>query len=222
MAISREAAKRDLRKVLIAARSIDAPLIVGSAGSAGQLRTLPRRLRSSGKLHRKRISDSGLLHAADISRDEIRAAIVDGRISPMDGMAPLSDHALGNSTHVVAQMGLEMIQKALLEGADVVIAGRACDTGIFAALPILLGFPAGLAIHLAKIVECASLCCVPGGRDAILATLDADGFELESINPHRAATPASVAAHSLYEQADPYSIYEPCGRVDLRSVIYGG
>ena len=64
---------------------------------------------------------------------------------------------------------------------------------------------------MAKIVECASLCCVPGGRDPIMATLQADGFTLESMNPARAATPMSVAAHSLYEQADPHRIIEPEG-----------
>ena len=55
------------------------------------------------------------------------------------------------------------------------------DTAIFAALPIMLGFPAGLAMHMAKIVECASICCVPGGRDPILATLDHTGFDLDSM-----------------------------------------
>ena len=45
---------------------------------------------------------------------------------------------------------------------------------------MMLGFPTGLSMHMAKIIECASLCCVPGGRDPILATLDDDGFVLES------------------------------------------
>ncbi len=75
-------------------------------------------------------------------------------------------------------------------------------------------------MHMAKIIECASLCCVPGGRDTILGVLDDHGFELESMAPNRAATPSSVAAHSLYEQADPYEIREPGGRADLRNVRY--
>jgi hypothetical protein len=73
---------------------------------------------------------------------------------------------------------------------------------------------------MAKIVECASLCCSPGGRDTILGILDDDSFELESMAPNRAATPTSVAAHSLYEQADPFEIREPAGRADLRAVTY--
>jgi len=73
---------------------------------------------------------------------------------------------------------------------------------------------------MAKIVECASLCCAPGGRDPILATIDDEGFELESMASGRAATPASVAAHSLYEQANPFEIREPAGVVDLRSAKF--
>jgi hypothetical protein len=73
---------------------------------------------------------------------------------------------------------------------------------------------------MAKIIECASLCCIPGGRDTILGVLDDHGFELESMAPNRRATPSSVAAHSLYEQADPYEVREPSGRADLRHVTY--
>lgn len=221
MAVSREGARRDLRKVLKAARSLDVPLIVGSAGSAGAAPHLARTV----EIVREIAAEEGLRFRlatipADVDREKAVSALRAGRVRAMEGMTPLSEEAIAGSCHLVAQMGLEMIQDALLGGAEVIVAGRACDTGIFAALPILLGFPAGLSIHLAKIVECASLCCVPGGRDTILATLDDDGFELESMNPARAATPVSVAAHSLYEQSDPFSIYEPSGRVDLSDVDY--
>src|SRR5262245_40205978 len=74
--------------------------------------------------------------------------------------------------------------------------------------------------HMAKIIECASLCCVPGGRDSILATLDQEGFELESMAPQRRATPVSVAAHSLYEQSDPFTVRESEGRLDLARATY--
>jgi hypothetical protein len=83
----------------------------------------------------------------------------------------------------------------------------------------MAGFPVGPAQHMAKIIECASLCCVPGGRDSILATLDHDGFVIESMAPQRRATPVSVAAHSLYEQADPFTVQEPEGRLDLAHAL---
>ena len=73
---------------------------------------------------------------------------------------------------------------------------------------------------MAKIIECASLCCVPGGRDPILATLEGDSFELESMNPERRATAMSVAAHSLYEQSDPDRVAEPEGVLLVRSARY--
>ena len=94
------------------------------------------------------------------------------------------------------------------------------STAIFSTLPVLLGFPIGLSVHMAKIIECASLCCIPGGRDSILATLDDEGFVLESMAPQRLATPISVAAHSLYEQNDPYVIIEPEGRAELHEARY--
>src|SRR5262249_56543057 len=47
-----------------------------------------------------------------------------------------------------------------------------------------------------------------------------EGVDLERRAPQRAATPSSAAAHSLYEQADPYEVREPAGRADLRHVTY--
>lgn len=221
MAVSRDGAKRDLRKVLMGARRLDIPLVIGSAGSAGAAPHLDatlaliREIAAEEDLHFTLASMT-----ADIDRDACVEAIRGGRVHSLDGVPELDEATVRGTSHLVAQMGVEAFQRAFEAGADVIVAGRACDTGIFSALPMLLGFPTGLAIHLAKIVECASICCVPGGRDAILATLDDTGFELESLNPERAATPSSVAAHSLYEQADPFSIREPAGAVDLSRVSY--
>ncbi len=75
-------------------------------------------------------------------------------------------------------------------------------------------------MHMAKIIECTSLCCAPGGRNAMLVTLDYDGFVLESMHPERHATPASVAAHALYEQADPQAVAEPTGTLYVDSARY--
>ena len=112
-------------------------------------------------------------------------------------------------------MGIEAFIRAMAMEPDVIVTGRACDTAVFAAVPIMLGYPIASSIHMAKIIECTSLCCIPGGRDAMLGTLDDDGFTLESMNPARAATPLSVAAHSLYEQADPLTVYEPEGMLHV-------
>jgi Acyclic terpene utilisation family protein AtuA len=221
MAPTRVGAKRDLRKVLRAARRLDIPLIVGSAGSAGARPHLDQTLDIIREIAREDgLSFRMAVVAADVPRAELNAAIAAARVHPMDTMPPLTEKDVSAASHIVGQLGLEAFRRALEKDVDVVVLGRACDTGIFASIPDMLGFPPGISMHMAKIVECASLCCVPGGRDTILGVLDDDGFELESMAPQRAATPTSVAAHSLYEQADPYEIREPAGRADLRHVTY--
>jgi Acyclic terpene utilisation family protein AtuA len=221
MAPTRVGAKRDLRKVLRAARRLDIPLIVGSAGSAGARPHLDETL----SIIREIAREDGLrfrlgVVAADVPRAELKQAIAAARVRPMDTMPPLTEKDVDAAAHIVGQLGLEAFRRALEADVDVVVLGRACDTGIFASIPAMLDFPPGISMHMAKIIECASLCCVPGGRDTMLGVLDDDGFELESMAPHRAATPSSVAAHSLYEQADPFEVREPAGRADLRQVSY--
>ncbi len=221
MATAPAATRRDLRKLLHAARALDIPLVIGSAGSAGAAPHLDATLaiirdiaRADG-LHFR----LGVLHA-DMDRPALRAALAEGRLRPFDDMPALTDGEIDASVHIVGQMGTGPFRRALAAGVDVLIAGRSCDTSIFAALPSLLDYPMGLVMHMAKIIECASLCCVPGGRDCILATLDDDGFTLESMNPNRRATPVSVAAHSLYEQSDPWGLNEPDGSLDLTAARY--
>src|SRR3546814_3501948 len=135
-------------------------------------------------------------------------------------MPQLTVEDIDASAQIVGQMGMSAFRQAFEADIDVLIAGRACDTAIFSTLPVMLGFPVGLSVHMAKIIECASLCCLPGGRDSILATLDDEGFTLESMASQRRATPISVAAHSLYEQNDPYVIIETGGRAELHEAKY--
>ena len=221
MATSPVATRRDLRKVLLGARQVDVPLVIGSAGSAGAAPHLEGTLAMIRDIARAEgLHFRMAVIRADMPRALLKQAVREGRMTGMDGMAALTEQDIDDASHIVGQMGMGPFRRALAEGVDVIVAGRACDTAIFAALPTMLDFSPGICGHMAKIIECASLCCVPGGRDTILATLDADGFELESMNPARRATPTSVAAHSLYEQADPYSVTEPEGRVDLRDAHY--
>jgi hypothetical protein len=221
MATSPVSTRRDLRKVLHGARQLDVPLVIGSAGSAGAAPHLDATL----DLLRDIARTDGLrlrmaVIRADIPRGLLQQAVRDGRVTGLDGMPDLTETDVTAAAHIVGQMGTGSFRRALEADVDVIVAGRACDTAIFACLPSLLGFPMGLSVHMAKIIECASLCCVPGGRDPILAELDDTGFVLESMNPDRRATPTSVAAHSLYEQADPFSVFEPEGALDLSAARY--
>lgn len=213
--------RRDLTLLLEGARALDVPLLIGTAGGAGasphleHTLALVRAIAAEKGLHFKLAS-----LRADMPRQLVKAAIAAGRTTPLGALPALTDADVDAASHLVGQMGTEAFLRALDTGADVIIAGRACDTAIFDSVPVWLGFDHGLATHLAKIVECSSICCDPGGRDAMLAELAADHFTLESMNPARRATPTSVAAHALYEQADPFTVAEPEGVLHLDTARY--
>ena len=225
MAAPEAMVRRDLALVIAAARRHDIPLLIGSAGTAGARPHLAATLALVREVaHAQGLTLRLALIDSDVDAAVLTRALDEGRLQPLDdgeGPLPLPTaddiHACG---HRVAQCGTETFRRALTPEVDMVLAGRACDTAIFATLPEMLGYDAGLALHMAKIVECTSLCCEPGGRDAILAELWPDHFVLESMNPALRATPASVAAHALYEQADPFVVEEPTGTLDLRQAHY--
>ena len=221
MAAPEAMVRRDLALVLDAALQAGVPLIIGSAGTAGasaHLAQVKRLISDIAAEHRwtLRLATVG----SDVPVDLVLQAQREGRLQPLGPMADPDPQDVLACSHIVAQCGMQTLQQALQSDPDVVLAGRACDTAIFAALPVMLGYDTGLALHMAKIIECTSLCCEPGGRDAMLAELDLQGFTLESMDPQRHATPASVAAHALYEQADPWTVDEPEGRLHLDSARY--
>ncbi len=221
LATARQATKRDLKKVLLGARRLNIPLVIGSAGSAGARPHLETTLALIGEIAQENQLNFRLAYIpGDVPKEVLQRAIDDKRVVGIDGMPDLTAEELALTTNLVGQMGMTEFQEAYALDIDVLIAGRACDTAIFSALAVMLGFPTGLSVHMAKIIECASLCCTPGGRDSILAELHADHFILESMAPQRKALPISVAAHSLYEQNDPYTIIEPEGRAELHDAVY--
>lgn len=221
MATAPAMTESDLRAVLQGARSLDVPLLIGTAGTAGARPHLDKTL----DMVRKIAREDGLRFrlasiAADIPKDMVKRAATDGRMIKLGQMDVPNDAQIDATAHLVGQMGTEAFQRALDADADVIIAGRACDTAVFSSVPHLLGYPMGPAMHMAKIIECTSISCTPGGRDAMLGTLEGDSFVLESMNPERHATPLSVAAHGLYEQADPFSVREPEGVLHLDEIEF--
>ena len=215
------AAKRDIELLLLASRKLKVPLIIGSAGTAGGR----PHLQETVNMVREVVAEHALKFRlaviyADIDKELVKRELRRGRISPCGPVPDLTEQEVDQSIRIVAQMGVEPIAHALDQGADVVVAGRACDTSIFAAIPLMKGYHHGLVMHMAKIIECSSICADPGGRDPMMAYLYEDAFVLESQHPGRRCTAVSVAAHSLYEQADPYHFYEPGGMLDLADAQY--
>jgi hypothetical protein len=221
MVVGGEALRRDIRLVLEAAKETGAPLLMGSAGTAGRSEQLDAVAEVIESVARERgLRFRMALIRADIPRRTVRAALRAGEILPCGPAPPLTEADLDQATAIVAQMGVEPFQRALGMGADLVVAGRACDTSMFAAVPIMRGYDRGLAMHMAKLIECASACADPGGRDASMGVMGDGWFTVESMAPRLRCTPVSVAAHALYETSNPFRLEEPGGIIDLTDSRY--
>ena len=108
----------------------------------------------------------------------------EGLIRPLGPIAELTDEGIDETHRVVGMMGVEPFQKALEDGAQVVIAGRATDASIYSAIPLMRGYDPGLVWHLAKIIECAGQVTTPRpGQDCVLGTLGKDYFLVEPGHP---------------------------------------
>lgn len=213
----REAVKRDLAIMLTGARAEGIPLIVGTAGGAGAKPHLDWTVDIVREIAlEEELSFRLAVIEADIDKRTVLEAIESNRVEPCGSWEEVSKGDVEESVHLVAQMGVEPFVAALGAGAEVILAGRAYDPAVFAALPILRGFDPGLATHLGKILECAAIACDPGsGSDCMFGVLRADDFSVHPLNPDRACTVSSVAAHTLYEKSDPYILHGPGGLLDL-------
>ena len=163
---------------------------------------------------------AAVIHA-DVPRPRVRRALAAGRVTPLPFVPELTPERLARTTWIVAQMGWEPLLEPLRRGVDLVVAGRCYDPALFAAPAILQGFDPGPAVHLGKILECAAIAADPGsGRDCVLGTLHGGGFMVETLNPQRRFTVASVAAHTMYEKSHPYLLPGPGGVLDLSAARF--
>lgn len=212
-----EAVKRDLKLMIRAGKDLGIPVLVGTAGGSGAR----VHLEWCSDIIEEIASDEGItlkiaLINAEFDKELIKNKHGEGKIKALHPLGELDFNEIDLSTRIVGQMGYEPIVKALEENVDVVLAGRAYDPSVFAALPIKEGFPTGLALHMGKILECASIAADPGsGSDCILGTITDHSFILEPLNEKRKCTITSVAAHTLYEKSNPYKLYGPGGIIDL-------
>ena len=218
----RGAVKRDLEIVICAGIEKNIPVVIGTAGGSGAKPHLEwcadiiREIAKEHDLHFK----MAMIHA-DMDKEEMKKALANGKISPLDPAPQLTAEDIDATTNIVGQMGVEPIMKALDSGVQVVLAGRAYDPTVFAAPAIRKGYDKGLAIHLGKILECASICATPGsGSDCMFGYLGEDYFRVEPLSSVRKCTTLSVAAHTLYEKTNPYILPGPGGHLDLTNTTF--
>ena len=218
----RGAVKRDLSIALPLVLENKAPFIIGTAGGAGSnVHTdwLVDIIKEIAK--EKGLSFSLATIYSEVDRDYVLTKLKEGKITDMSPEFPLTEENVKKSSKIVSQMGIAPIIEALNNKAQVIVCGRACDTAIYAAPCIKEGYDHGLAFHMAKIMECGAMCAEPvAAADVMQAYIEKDYFMLRPANPERRCTLDRVAAHTMYEQTNPYMIYEPDGVADLRETVY--
>jgi len=220
---AREALKNDLRIMVNGAHKLGIPVMVGSCGTCG--------------------SDYGVNLCADIveeifKKDGFRMKIAkiftqqdpktlkekwkQGKIHPLEGAPEITEKTFDECSTIVAVAGIEPFVKALREGAQIVLCGRATDTADIAALPIMMGCNEAAAWHAGKTIECGGVCLTSQHFSSVMAEIDEEGFKVYPTiaDPDVKATPYTISAHMLYENANPYQLTEPSGTFDTSQAVY--
>lgn len=213
--------KRDLTLSLPVAVKNKIPFIIGSAGGSGAKEHVSWLCEIINQV----ILDHQLtckvaVVYADVSTEYVLTKFIENKIKPMGGLEATKE-TIKQSNRIVAQLSIEPVIKALDNGANVIVCGRLCDTAIYAAPAIRAGYDPGLAFHMAKIMECGSMCSEPlSASDVMMGEIKDESFTLTPMNPIRRCTVLRVAAHTMYEQSNPYYIHEPDGVIDLKNCQY--
>jgi hypothetical protein len=218
---ARSVTKSEWRQLMLARAEAGVPLVIGTAGTCGADACVDWMYQITCELAAElgQTLRIARLYSSQ-PQDRIIDALAQGQLRPLHPAPELSAEGLGQMTNIVALAGAEQIQAALATGADIVIAGRTTDTAIIAALPLARGDHAGAAWHGAKVGECGALCSTNPMSGVILVNFDETGFTVEPMADGAECTPHSVSAHMLYENSDPFILYEPGGHLDVTRSRY--
>lgn len=218
---SRASTKSEWRQLMIARAEAGVPLVIGTSGTCGTDATVDWMFDITREIAEElgqTVTVARLYSSQPVER--VATALDEGRIRPLSPAPEISPAALARLSNIVALAGAEQIQAALATGADIVIAGRTTDTAIIAALPLARGEHPGGAWHGAKIGECGALCTTNPTGGVVMIEFDGGGFTVVPMVEGARCTPHSVSAHMLYENADPFILYEPGGHLDVTRARY--
>ena len=218
---SRTTTKAEWRQLMVAREQAGVPLLIGSAGTCGADTCVEWMLNITGELAEElgqTVKVATIYSNQPV--DRVTDALDRNRVKPLGAAPAISKDVLQDTTNIVALAGIEQIQAALNTGADIVIAGRTTDTAIIAALPIARNNHQGGAWHGAKIGECGAFCTTDPRSGTIMVEFDDDGFVVRPMAERVECTPFTVSAHMLYENSDPYILYEPGGYLDVTAAEY--
>ncbi len=218
---ARSSTKIEWAGLMEARAEADCPLLIGTAGTCGADSAVDWMLDITREIAKEQGSPVKVAVLRSGQDPEKIAKIYgNGRIEALPNAPDVMPDDIRACTNVVALAGAEQVQAALDTGADIVIAGRATDTAIISALPLQRGCHSGGAWHGAKIGECGALCATNPQSGVILIEFDAEGFTVTPLADGAQASPHTVSAHMLYENSDPFILYEPGGHLDVTGAKY--
>ncbi|MCA0206123.1 MAG: DUF1446 domain-containing protein [Proteobacteria bacterium] len=218
---SRAATKAEWRHLMQARAEAGVPLVIGTSGTCGADATVDWMYAITAELAAElgQKLTVARLYSQQPARRVVQA-LEEGRVTPLTPAPGIDADGLRAMANIVALGGVEQVQAAIATGADIILCGRVTDTATIAALPIARGETVGGAWHGAKIAECGALCSTNPTSGVILVEFDETGFTVEAMAQTALCTPHSVSAHMLYENSDPFQLYEPGGYLDVRGATY--
>ncbi|MBU5627023.1 DUF1446 domain-containing protein [Oscillibacter sp. MSJ-2] len=217
---SEQSIAHDLELSIVAAVEHNIPLFIGSCGTCG--------------------TDSSLAHFAEIAEQiivkhgyHIKIATIssqmdphvlekkwdEGKIHALPGAPEITRDVFASCQNIVGLMGAEPFIEAYRSGAQIVLGGRATDTGVIAAFGLMNGMNEGACWHGAKVVECGPQCTDTAGV-CVMLELDHEGFTVYPTDPAAHCTPYTVSAHLLYENTNPFRLTEPGGSFITDDAVY--
>lgn len=216
-----EAIAADLRLMIRLGIPAGIPVIVGSAGTSGTDTGVDWVAEIAETIAREEGIPIRLARIySELTQDEVRARHAAGKVTELAPSAPITDELIGRCEHIVGLLGAEPFIAALDAGANVIIAGRATDTAVIGAAALRLGCPPGPTWHAAKTAECGGQCTSNPRGGGVMVAIDDGGFTVEPLDLSSACTPLSVAAHMIYENANPNTMREPSGTLDVSKAMY--
>jgi hypothetical protein len=214
----------DLEQMLLAARRIGVPMIIGSAGDTGtnsRVDLYVRIIRELAAKHGLAPFRLGWFYS-EVDKERVRRAIRAGDdVLGLDGRPALTESELDATDRIVAMAGVHPYMKLLEAGADVIIGGRSSDCALFAAAALHRGCAEADAYYLGKLLECASFCAEPyGAKETVLGSIEGTGVNVTAMHPGQRCTIASVAGHAMYERSNPFYEYFVGGHIDMSDCHY--
>ena len=222
--VGRDAAKRDLKNMLIAGYDRQIPVIVGTSGGSGGdphlewTREIVEEIARENDLHFK----VALIHT-ELSKEYVAGKLEQGKVKPLWPMGPLTRETVDRSSRIVAMAGVEPYMEALGQGAQVILGGRSDDAAIFAALPIKEEFAPAQGWLAGKLLECGGACAVPRGKfggEGMMAWVRNDHVIVEAPHPGLQCTPLSIGTFLLHENETPIHHTEPSGVLNLSGLEF--